>query len=156
MRWFAWTLMLVVAASVGCNKPVETIPVVTPAGSSSGTTADGDHAGHDHDHDAGDHDHDASGEPSAANGKAESIRFVADQRISVPDMMCPYSCWPKVQETLAAQPGVESVQLAEQPVGTPEGEIKERVVELKLNGDFDADAAIAALATSSYKAELLQ
>ncbi len=150
MRWFAWTLMLAVAASIGCNKPVETIPVVSPAaGSSSGTTADGDHAGHDHAEGEG-HDHDA------ANGKAKSIRFVADQRISVPDMMCPYSCWPKVQETLAAQPGVESVQLAEQPAGTPEGEIKDRVVELKLNGDFDADAAIAALATASYKAELLQ
>ncbi|MEZ6079269.1 MAG: hypothetical protein R3C56_27445 [Pirellulaceae bacterium] len=40
--------------------------------------------------------------------------------------------------------------------GTAEGEIKERVVELKLNGDFDADAAIAALAKANYEAELAQ
>ena len=153
MRWFAWTLMLVCAATIGCNKPAETIPVVSPVGSSgSGTTADADH-----DHAEGEgHDHDAKGEPSAANEKAESVRFVADKRISVPDMLCPYSCWPTVQETLAAQPGVESVQLAEQPAGTPEGEIKERVVELKLKGDFDADAAIAALAKVNFNAELAQ
>ncbi|MEZ6153757.1 MAG: hypothetical protein R3C09_26960 [Pirellulaceae bacterium] len=155
MRWFAWTLMLAIATSVGCNQPVETIPAVSPAGSSSGTTADGDHADHDHAEGEG-HDHDADGEPSAANEKAEVIRFVADKRISVPEMMCPYSCWPAVQETLAAQPGVESVQLAKQPDGTAEGEIKERVVELKLNGDFDADAAIAALAKANYEAELAQ
>lgn len=157
MRSFAWTLMLVIAASVGCNQPAETIPAVSPAGSSSGTTADGDHDHDGHDHAEGEgHDHDAAGEPSASNEKTELIRFVADERISVPEMMCPYSCWPKVQETLAAQPGVESVQLAEQPTGTPEGEIKERVVELKLNGNFDADAAIAALAKVDFKAELAQ
>ena len=158
MRWFAWALMLVGAATVGCNQPVETIPAVTPAGSSSGTTVDGEHADHDH-AEGEDHDHDAAapaGEPSAAKGQAEVIRFVADKSFSVPDMMCPYSCWPKVQETLAAQPGVEGVQLAEQPAGTPEGEIKERVVELKLNGNFDADAAIAALSKVSFKAELAQ
>ncbi len=151
MRWFTWSLMLVCAATIGCNQPTETIPAVSPAGS-SGTTADGDH-----DHAEGEgHDHDADAEPSASNGQAEVIRFVADERLSVPDMMCPYSCWPKVQETLAAQPGVEAVQLAEQPTGTVEGEIKERVVELKLSGDFDADAAIAALAKVSFKAELAQ
>ncbi len=152
MRSFAWTLILVIAASVGCNQPAETIPAVAPAGS-SGTTDSGDQAGHDH---AAGEAHEADGEPSAANAKAEVIRFVADERISVPDMMCPYSCWPKVQETLAAQPGVESVQLAEQPEGTPEGEIKERVVELKLNGNFDTDAALAALAKANYKAELVK
>ncbi len=99
---------------------------------------------------------DAAEEPSASKSKSELIRFVADKRINVPEMMCPYSCWPKVKETLAAQPGVESVQLAQQPAGTAEGEIKERVVELKLNGDFNADDAIAALAKVSFKAELAQ
>lgn len=89
-------------------------------------------------------------EDSAGTSKSEKIRFVADKRINVPSMMCPYSCWPKVKETLAAQPGVEAVQLAEQPKGTAEGEIVERVVELKLNGDFDADAAVAALAKVDF------
>ena len=196
MRKFAWSLTALCALTIGCNKPVETIPAVTPEPvASSGTTlSDDEHAGHDHDHD-GDHDHadhahaegaghdtdkkvegaveaatentegaeepkaeapkaEEAVEPSAANAKLETIRFVADKRISVPTMMCPYSCWPKVKETLASQPGVEAVQLAQQPEGTAEGEINKRVVELKLNGDFDADAAIAALKKVSFKAEL--
>ncbi len=172
MRMFAWTLMVVVACSIGCNKPaVETIPVVAPE--SSGTTVVDEHEGHDHSHEGEDAAEDAdnkseaaaegtgategaeakteaAAEPSASNLQAEKIRFVADKRINVPGMMCPYSCWPKVQETLASQPGVEAVQLAAQPAGTAEGEIVERVVELKLNGDFDLDAAVAALAKVSF------
>ncbi len=172
MRMFAWTLMVVFACTIGCNQPVETIPAVAPE--SSGTTDA--HADHDHDGEHGkegdDHDghsHAEEGgaaaeteasesaeakegaEDSASNTSAEMIRFVADKRINVPSMMCPYSCWPKVKETLAGQPGVEAVQLAEQPAGTAEGEIVERVVELKLNGDFDVDAAIAALANVSFE-----
>lgn len=139
MRWFACALMLVCAATIGCNQPAETIPVVTPSG--SGTTVDGELDG-------------VEGEPAASNSQAEVIRFVADQRLNVPDMSCPYSCWPKVKETLAAQPGVEGVQLAEQPADAQEGEIIERVVELKLNDQFDADSAIAALSKVSFKAEL--
>ena len=146
MRWFACALMLVCAAAIGCNQPVETIPVVTPAG--SGTTVDGEHVEVDV--------IEVEGEPAASNSQAEVIRFVADQRINVPDMSCPYSCWPKVKETLAAQPGVEGVQLAEQPADAQEGEITERVVELKLNDKFDADAAIAALSKVHFKAQLAQ
>lgn len=158
MRRFAWCLMAIGAFAIGCNQPVETIPTVAPA--SSGTTMDDDHDGHEH---AEGHDHDAGEagggaaeskeqEPSASTGTSEAIRFVADKRISVPGMMCPYSCWPTVKETLAGQPGVAAVQLAEQPAGTAEGEIAERVVELKLSGEFDADAAIAALAKVSFEA----
>lgn len=178
MRKFAWTLTALCALVVGCEAPVETIPAVTPEAGSSGTTMDAGHEGHDHAHgEHGDHKHaegdakaaetkaegaeaaggakkEAPGEPSASTAKPDLIRFVADKRINVPEMMCPYSCWPKVKETLAAQAGVEGVQLAEQPAGTAEGEIKERVVELKLNDSFDADAAIAALAKVSFKAEL--
>jgi hypothetical protein len=161
MRWFA-CLMAVCAFTFGCNQPTETIPSVAPA--SSGTTVD-EHAGHDHGEE-GEHAEEGDDaeaqdlappaptvDPSASNGKTETIRFVADKKISVPGMSCPYSCWPKVQETLAAQPGVEGVQLAEQPADAAEGEIVERVVELKLNDQFDLDAAIAALAKVSFKAE---
>lgn len=170
MRWFAWSLMLVCALVVGCDKPAETVPSITP---SSGTT-DGDDQAEmehedDHGHGEGDHDHGEEGEEggeSAEGGEAEDgdsastdqptqIRFVADKSIEIPGMMCPYSCWPKVQETLAAQPGVEGVQLAQQPEGTAEGEIKERVVELKLNDEFDADAAIAALGKISFEGKLV-
>lgn len=181
MRKFAWSLAAVCALTLGCNQPVETIPTVSPEPeASSGTTMDaGEHAGHDHEHGEGAEgaaegtepaaeaaapeapategdaaEPEAATEPSAANAKMETIRFVADKRISVPSMMCPYSCWPKVKETLAAQPGVEAVQLAQQPAGTAEGEIKERVVELKLNGNFDSDAAIAALGKVNFEAQL--
>jgi hypothetical protein len=177
MRKFAWTLVALCALTLGCNKPVETIPTVTPEPeASSGTTLDeGDHAGHEHAEEPAAEEPPAeqppaegtetaeegkaeqpatTDEPSAANDKMESIRFVADKRVNVPGMMCPYSCWPKVKETLAALPGVEGVQLAEQPEGTAEGEIKERVVELKLNENFDADAAVAALAKVSFEAEI--
>ncbi|MCA9133975.1 MAG: hypothetical protein KDA45_12500 [Planctomycetales bacterium] len=147
MRCFALCLMAVCVFTFGCNQPVETIPAVAP--SSSGTTDD---HGHDHDGD-GDHaDHDAT--DSASKGTTEVFRFVADKKLDVPNMSCPYACWPKVQETLAGQPGVEAVQLAEQPEGTAEGEIVERVVELKLNGDFNADAAIAALAKVNFEASV--
>lgn len=148
MRWIACALMLVSVATIGCNQPTETIPVVTPAGSDSGSgvTADGDQV----------EVIEVEGEPAASNSQAEVIRFVADQRLSVPDMSCPYACWPKVKETLAAQPGVEGVQLAEQPADAQEGEITERIVELKLNDQFDADAAIAALSKVSFAAQIAE
>ena len=165
MRWFAWCLMLSAAAFLGCAEPAnETTPTVTPV------TEGGDHdhaEGHDHDHEGHDHEGHAEGEAhqddgthageedSAATEPAEQIRFVADKSIQVPGMMCPFSCWPKVQETLAAQPGVEGVQLAEQPAGTPEGTIEKRVVELKLKGDFDSEAALAALSKISFEGEVL-
>ncbi len=182
MRWFAWCLMAVAGLLVGCNEPIETIPSIEPE-PSSGVTDSGDHehgegehshdhgehghdhGDHDHDHGEGDHDHGeadhdgeegaAEGEDSASKGSPEAIRFVADKSIKVPGMMCPYSCWPNVEKTLAGLPGVEGVQLAQQPEGTAEGEIKERVVELKLGEDFDAEAAIAALSAINFEAEVV-
>lgn len=208
MRWFAWFLMATSAFLFGCNKPMETIPAITPIPSSgttdsSGTTGSGttmggdhDHDGHDHDgHDHGDHeghdhaDHEghehaegeehehaegeehehaegehaegehaeeaASEEPKSDDTAATSsgtIRFVADKQLKVANMMCPFSCYPKVKETLAAMPGVEAVQLVEQK---EEGVIDNPVVELKLSGDFDVEAAIAALSKVSFNAEVV-
>ncbi|MCA9193917.1 MAG: hypothetical protein KDB03_19230 [Planctomycetales bacterium] len=179
MRWFSWSLMLVGALAIGCNKPVEdTIPTQETVTETSGMSGSADsHAGHEHAE--GEHDHGADGHAEHAEGAAENseeatsaetpaaeegaagteaaeqpastdstsntnaaIRFVADTKLRVPTMMCPYSCWPKVKETLAAQPGVEGVQLASQEKET---EIDNPVVELKLNGKFDVSAAIAAL-----------
>ncbi len=154
MRLLAWSLMLVSALTLGCSQPDETIPEITP-GSGSSATSDADE-GHDHDHDGDDHAHEhedgAEGEESASVAKENVIRFVADKSLRVDNMMCPYSCYPKVKDSLASLPGVEDVQLAQQPEGTSEGEIKDPVVELKLNGDFDADAAIAALAKIDFNA----
>ncbi len=187
MRWFAWCLMIVSAVFIGCEKPEETIPPITPT---SGTTDSAEHDGEGHEHAEGEehehaegeehehaegeeHEHAEGEEHEHAEGEAsesdekpadedsadvaagETIRFVANKSISVPDMMCPYSCWPNVQKTLAGMPGVEGVQLAEQPEGTQEGEIKERVVELKVNDEFDTDAAIAALGKINFKSEVI-
>lgn len=160
MRLMSFALMLVTALTFGCNKPIdeiETVPSVAPTsgqtGDSSGMTdgTAGESADHDHEH--ADHDHD--GGDSAATGAGQEIRFVADTKLEVPGMMCPYACYPKVKEALAAQPGVEAVQLAEQPEGTPEGAIEKKIVELKLNDDFDADAALAALKAAEFEAKLL-
>lgn len=183
MRLFAWCMMGFAALLIGCNEPVETIPSVEPVSNSGGTTDGEDHGhdhgeeghahaedGHDHDEDGHDHGegheageaHESHGDEGAAEstdststGTPEKIRFVADKSIKVPGMMCPYSCWPNVQKTLATVPGIEGVQLAEQPEGTAEGEIKERVVELKLGDDFDADAAVAALSSINFEAEVI-
>ncbi len=146
MRLFALSLMAVCALALGCNKPVETIPSVAPATSA---VTDGDHEGHSHAEGEG-HDDD-----SAALSSGSEIRFVADKSLSVPDMQCPYSCYPAVKEALAAVPGVEGVQLAEQPAGTPEGKIDVKVVELKLADGFDPNAAIAALKAANYDSQVV-
>lgn len=84
---------------------------------------------------------------SAAAKSAEAVRFVATKSVKVPTMMCPYSCWPKVKETLAAMPGVEGVQLAAQ---AKETEIDNPVVELKTTDAFDVEAAIKALEKANF------
>ena len=155
MRNLAWLVMVVGALCVGCDTaPVESEPTVTA------TSGDEAAADHDHgDHDGAAHDHADQGaadqDDQTGGATPEKVRFVADKKISVPEMMCPFGCWPQVQKALAAQPGVEDVQLAEQPEGTPEGEIRERVVELKLNDDFDSEAAIAALRDIHFEAEVI-
>jgi hypothetical protein len=67
-------------------------------------------------------------------------------------MMCPAGCYPAVEETLAQVAGVEAVQLAQQPAGTPEGEIRTKVVELKVGEGFDLETALAALKEANFEA----
>ncbi|GIW98009.1 MAG: hypothetical protein KatS3mg111_1342 [Pirellulaceae bacterium] len=218
MRTFAWGLMLLAAVTLGCKKPDETIPEITPTTTTSGTTvtsgtttsgttaaAPGDHAddaAHDHadghvhegdehasegeeapaveaaegtegsSEDAGASSQEAgsdaeepatgeateggeasgSDEESAQAGANRAARLVSTVRLEVPDMMCPYSCYPAVKKTLAKVPGVEEVELAKQPEGTPEGEIRKRVVELKVKDGFDISQAITALSKANYEA----
>lgn len=182
MRWFAFSLMVVCAAMVGCEQPKEIIekkpettskkaaeiPSPTVDSASSAVTAESEAPGAaavetsappattpapaaEPAAPATEPAAPAATEPApAAEPKPESastkgtdtVRFVATQSVKVPTMMCPYSCWPKVKETLASQPGVEGVQLATQ---TKETEIDNPVVELKTTADFNAEAAIAAL-----------
>lgn len=62
--------------------------------------------------------------------------------IKVPDMECPFACWPKVEKILAAQPGVERVALSPQK---DENIIDNPQVEVDLKPGFDLEAALAAL-----------
>ena len=68
--------------------------------------------------------------------------------ISVPSMSCPNGCFPIVKETLEKQEGVQSVELY--PQAKPD-EIDDRRVRVSLQGAFDADKAIAALAAEGYE-----
>lgn len=144
MRFLALSLVVACTFVLGCNEPEETIPMVVPhsgtAAASSGNTTSG-----------------MTGSGTTGSGMTDAsanspIRFVADKSLHVEGMMCPYSCWPRVKETLAAQPGVKAIQLAEQPAGTEEGTIATPVVELQLTGDFDVKAAVAALAKIDFDA----
>jgi copper chaperone CopZ len=154
MRWFALCLMM--CAVVGCAPPAEDV-ITEPKldMGTSGTTTDAPAAV------------EATAPPISTSPEAtpeatpaepaktdsgsksgdSTIRFVANKSLKVPTMSCPHGCWPKVKETLAAQPGVEAVQLATQ---AKEGEIDNPVVELKTTVGFDAQAAIAALEKSSF------
>ncbi|MDX1926634.1 MAG: hypothetical protein SFV81_08955 [Pirellulaceae bacterium] len=194
MRWFAFSLIVVCAAMVGCEQPKETIdkkpeatskkaaeiPSPTVDSASSAVTAESEAPGAaavetsappattpapaaepaapaaEPAAPAAEPAAPAATEPapaaepkpeSASTKSADTVRFVATQSVKVPTMMCPYSCWPKVKETLASQPGVEGVQLATQ---AKETEIDNPVVELKTTADFNAEAAIAALEKANF------
>lgn len=156
MRFLTLSVVLVTGFLVGCEQPEETIPTVVPysgepkapagdgttssGGTGSGVTGSG---------------MTSSGVTFKTETPADKVRFVADTSLHVEGMMCPYSCWPRVKDALAAQPGVSDVQLAEQPADAREGEIKKPVVELKLDGKFDTEAAIAALAKEDFAAKLV-
>lgn len=160
MRWFAFSLMVVCAAIVGCDQPKETIekkpdasassktPIASPTVESSSSAVTGEAEAPAAVETTAPPADPAAPKPDAASSKNTSaVRFVATKSVKVPTMMCPYSCWPKVKETLASQPGVEGVQLAAQ---AKETEIDNPVVELKTTGDFNAEAAIAALQKANF------
>lgn len=140
-------LMLAVVCVVGCKQPTETVPSVTGGDSSSAVTGD-----------AGAVDS-SNAAPPAADGASvapgAAIRFVADTKLEVPGMMCPYGCYPAVEKALAAVPGVQGVQLGEQPEGTPEGVLASKVVELKVTDGFSADAALDALKEAKFEATVV-
>jgi len=185
MRWFAFSLMLLCGAMVGCEAPKEKIEVETvmdeadvsiasPSvdSASSAVTGESEPAASEEAIAPPIPGEAAVTEPavsepavteptptiepapaaepkpdSASAKGGEAVRFVATKSVKVPTMMCPYSCWPKVKETLEAMPGVEGVQLAAQ---AKETEIDNPVVELKTTADFNVEAAIAALDKASF------
>ncbi len=83
--------------------------------------------------------------PAAVNPNVQVTKTIA---FKVPDMHCPHACWPSVQDTLAAEPGVGTVKLAEQK---DEGSIDNPVVYIGVDDKFDAEHAIATLAEKGFK-----
>ena len=77
-----------------------------------------------------------SSEQVTATPAAFNVAGAPTVEFSVPDMMCEFSCAPKVREVLAAQEGVQDVQV--------DLEGKRATVAVD-EAKFDADAAIAAL-----------
>lgn len=94
----------------------------------------------------------AAGGPatSAEATPAEGVEAGAEGQLvslKVPEMHCPFACYPAVKKTLEAEPGVLAVDLAEQQ---EEGAIDNPVVKVKVSKDFDAQAAVDALATAGF------
>lgn len=83
---------------------------------------------------------DAAGEPAAeqvaVTPAAFNVEGAPTVEFSVPDMMCEFSCAPKVREVLASQEGVKDVQV--------DLEGKRATVAVD-EAKFDAAAAVAAL-----------
>ncbi len=179
MRFVIPSLVLAVAFSIGCEKPMdESMPTPAAPGGSSGTSdaapdapaapaaetpaAPAAEAAAPADKAApaeakeGDapkaEEAKAADAPPKESGAAvlsdSSIKLVASKTLKVPTMNCPHGCWPTVKETLAKQPGVASVELAKQ---ANETEISNPQVTLKLNGKFDLNAAITALAAAGFE-----
>ena len=68
--------------------------------------------------------------------------------MQVPDMHCPFACYPAIKETLESADTVTEVQLAEQQV---EGVIDNPQVIINYQPGFDIDAAIASLQANGFK-----
>lgn len=174
MRRFGFLTIALCLSFIGCKPATETVPKVTPKPSSAITE---DAAGTEEkteapaesktDSSAAPESKPAEAAPAAeapastapagnsSTGNGAAVRFVADKKLEVPAMMCPYGCYPTVEKALASVPGVKGVQLAEQPAGTKEGEIALKVVELKLGEGFDLASAIAALKKAEFEAKEL-
>ena len=84
----------------------------------------------------------AGGAPAAASTSA-----VQQVTFRVPTMVCSRTCWPAVRDALQKQSGVTDVALAPQQEEVP---IDNPLVTVKLNGPFDADKAIEAIAAAGF------
>jgi hypothetical protein len=67
--------------------------------------------------------------------------------LHVPDMHCPFACYPAIKKTLEESATVQQVELAEQKV---EGTIDNPQVIINFNEGFDVNAAIAALKAKGF------
>ena len=84
---------------------------------------------------------------SATAAPAAGAPAVQQVTLRVPTMECPHSCWPVVRDTLQKQPGVTEVTLASQK---DKDKIDNPLVTVSLNGPFDSDKAIEAVAAAGF------
>lgn len=80
--------------------------------------------------------------PTEAAGETQTLV------LHVPDMHCPFACYPAVKETLEGAPNVQAVDLAEQ---SEEGEIDNPQVIISYGEGFDLESAVARLAERGFK-----
>ena len=92
---------------------------------------------------------------SAPANSAPAAGAAAVQQVTlrVPTMVCSHNCWPAVRDALKKQPGVTEVKLAPQK---EEVAIDNPLVTVSLNGPFDADIAIKAIAAAGFAKATLE
>ena len=88
------------------------------------------------------------GEPVVNAGVTKAVTY----EMSVPDMDCPYGCYPTVARTLSELPEVAQVRLAD-PEDAQDGVIEDKRVFVEVAEGFDLDAALAALEEARFPAE---
>lgn len=66
----------------------------------------------------------------------------AEATLAIPDMHCPFGCFPKAKDALEEVDGIASVELVPQK---EEGAIDDRRVVVKFDSSVSSDQAIAAL-----------
>ena len=83
--------------------------------------------------------------------KPEAITVSFDQgdtaTLEVPEMSCPFMCYPKVKETLEGMDGVTAVELVPQE---REDAINDRRVTVTFDGHVDGAEAVAALSKAGF------
>ena len=99
--------------------------------------------------------------PAATEGMTETATaadlaaFTAGDEVTlaVPEMHCPFACYPKVKETLEGLDGVSLVELVPQE---EEGVINDRRVVVKFDGDVSQEVATTALAEAGFKGSTVE
>ncbi len=67
--------------------------------------------------------------------------------VKVPEMHCPFYCYPKVEETLTDLGGIKKIELVKQKA---EDKIDDPRIILEFDGDFDWDTATKALEEAGF------
>lgn len=86
--------------------------------------------------------------PDTPETEVDSAPVVTDYQagdsatLAIPEMHCPFGCFPKAKDTLESIDGIASIELVKQE---EEGVINDRRVVVTFDGNVDSKTAIAAL-----------